>query len=64
MRNSKIINVLGYLIGGVGGFVYYKVFPCEGGCAITSSPFFTIMIGALIGDFIVQTIKVSFPSKF
>jgi hypothetical protein len=64
MKNAaSIITALGYLVGGIGGFVYYKLFPCEGGCTITSSPLITIMIGAFIGGFISQVINLSFNSK-
>lgn len=51
IRNK--LSVAGFIIGGIGGFVYWKLVGCNSGtCAITSSPrnstiYFAIM-GALV----------------
>lgn len=51
IRNK--LSVAGLIIGGIGGFVYWKLVGCNSGtCAITSSPrnstiYFAIM-GALV----------------
>lgn len=64
MKNKQtIIAILGYLVGALGGFVYYSFFPCETGCTVTSNPFITMMIGAFIGGFIFQFIHEIFFVK-
>jgi len=54
IKTASLINLIGYVVGGVGGIIYIKLFPCETGCAIRSNMFFNILIGALIGDLIFQ----------
>ncbi|ETA79438.1 DUF6132 family protein [Youngiibacter fragilis] len=42
--------VTGPIIGGVLGFLYYKIVGCRtGSCPITSSPVRSIIYGALMG---------------
>ena len=44
---------LGILLGGVGGFLYYKLIGCRTGtCPITSNPWISTAYGALIGGLI------------
>lgn len=57
LKVPLLINLLGYVIGGIGGIIYFKLFPCETGCAIRSNIFSNILMGALIGDLIYQLIK-------
>lgn len=57
IKAAALINLLGYLIGGVSGIIYFKLFPCETGCAIRSNIFFNLLMGALIGDLIFQLVK-------
>lgn len=51
IRNK--LSITGFIIGGIGGFMYWKLVGCNSGtCAITSSPrnstiYFAIM-GALV----------------
>jgi hypothetical protein len=41
---------LGALIGGIGGFIYYKIVGCPtGACPITRKPLNSIIYGAFIG---------------
>lgn len=64
MKNRQtLIILLGYIIGAVGGYVYYRLFPCETGCTITSSPLITMLIGAFIGGFVFQLIHEVFFVK-
>jgi hypothetical protein len=64
MKNRQtLIAVVGYMVGAIGGFVYYNLFPCETGCTITSSPFITMLIGAFIGGFVFQLINEMFFVK-
>ena len=49
MKNrEKIVTWLSYLIGAIGGLVYYRFYSCDNGCAITSNPYLTMLFGALI----------------
>lgn len=44
------LSILGVLLGGVGGFLYYKEIGCANGtCPITSNPYLTVIYGALVG---------------
>lgn len=47
----------GGLLGGVGGFLYWSYVGCTTGtCPITSSPFMSIVFGALMGGIILNSI--------
>jgi hypothetical protein len=42
--------IIGTVIGGTAGFIYYKMIGCpSGACAITSNPWLTILWGAILG---------------
>lgn len=48
--------LLGVVLGGVGGFLYYYFIGCSGGtCPITSNPTITVAYGVFVG--VVLTIK-------
>ena len=52
-RYKLLFSIGSYLIGAVVGFIYYKLYACKNGCAITSNPFLSIIFGAIIiGNFI------------
>jgi len=43
-------------IGAVGGFLYYYFVGCtSGSCAITSNPYMSIVMGGLMGYFVVNS---------
>lgn len=45
-----IFSVIGIIVGGALGFLYYKKVGCPtGSCPITSNPFSSTIYGALIG---------------
>jgi hypothetical protein len=47
---------LGVTIGGLVGFLYYYFVGCTSGhCAITSSPYMSIIWGGLLGLFVVKS---------
>ena len=47
---------LGVFIGGLAGFLYYYFVGCASGhCAITSSPYMSIIWGGLLGLFVVKS---------
>ncbi len=46
--------ILGILIGGLIGYLYYRFVGCaSGSCAITSNPYLTTLYGAIIGLLVV-----------
>ena len=64
MKNrGTIITWLSYLIGAIGGLAYYRFYSCDNGCAITSNPYLTMLFGALIFGFFVQSIYELFFIK-
>jgi TPP-dependent indolepyruvate ferredoxin oxidoreductase alpha subunit len=54
------INLIGALIGGVAGFVYYKQVGCNsGGCMISGNPYVSTVYFGVLGSLIVSIIKPS-----
>ena len=50
----SIPEIIGALIGGIGGFIYYYKVGCVSGtCAITSNPWLSVFWGTLMGYLIV-----------
>jgi len=48
--NMILRTIIGIVIGGIAGFLYYKLIGCRSGsCPITSSPFSSIIFGAIFG---------------
>jgi len=46
----SIPSLIGILIGGIGGYIYYIKIGCVSGtCPITSNPWLTIIWGAAVG---------------
>jgi len=49
MRKHRI-TILGMMLGGIGGYLYWRFVGCStGGCPITSSPFMSTLWGVLMG---------------
>jgi LytS/YehU family sensor histidine kinase len=47
---------LSITIGGIGGFLYYYFVGCtSGSCAITSSPYGSILMGSFLGFFLTSS---------
>ena len=45
-----LINVIGIVVGAIGGYIYYTQVVCvTGGCPLTSNPYITILWGAFMG---------------
>lgn len=39
-----------FMLGGaLAGYLYYRFFGCTNGCAVTSSPYITVLYGAVMG---------------
>lgn len=63
MKKETISTLLGYIFGGLGGYLYYLAFPCQGGCTVTSNALITIMLGSFIGGFLFQLVFELFFAK-
>jgi Family of unknown function (DUF6132) len=56
LNNMVLRIVIGIVIGGIAGFLYYKLVGCRTGtCPITSSPFSSIVFGAIFGGLIASS---------
>ena len=48
--------LIAVIVGGLGGFVYYHFVGCaSGSCPITSNPYMSIIMGAFLGFFVVNS---------
>ena len=47
-KYKLLVSIGSYLLGAIIGFIYYKFYGCNHGCAITSNPYLTMIFGALI----------------
>lgn len=63
MKKETLSTILGYVFGGIAGYIYYLAFPCEGGCTVTSNVLITVMIGSFIGGFVFLVINEFFFEK-
>lgn len=49
-KKFNFIPVLGAVLGGIGGYIYYIEVGCNSGsCAITSNPYMSMLWGAAMG---------------
>ena len=56
-KEEKRMVVLGAILGGIGGYVYYYFVGCASGtCAITSNPVNSTVYGALMGGLLFSSI--------
>jgi len=57
------LTILGGLLGGVGGYLYYRFVGCASGtCPITSNPYLSILWGLLIGGLFLNSFEKK-PAK-
>jgi hypothetical protein len=54
LQSEKYFTVLGYVIGAIFGYIYFKLNPCTTGCALRSTPYATIIMGLLLGGIVFQ----------
>jgi len=55
---KHILKIIGILVGGVAGFLYYHFVGCtSGNCPITSNPYITVVYGALLGYLLFDMFK-------
>jgi len=56
LNNMVLRIIIGIVIGGVVGFLYYKLVGCRSGsCPITSNPLSSIIFGAIFGGLIASS---------
>ncbi len=56
---NTIKNIIGTIVGIIGGYLYYHFIGCNsGGCAITSNPYMTILWGGLLGYLLFDLYKI------
>ncbi len=52
------LSLLGLLLGGVGGYSYYKFIGCASGtCPITSNPYISTIYGMIVGALLLNTFE-------
>lgn len=56
-RNQLKWYVPGILLGAVAGYIYYHFWGCDGTCAITSSPWRSMLYGVVMGGLINSMFK-------
>jgi len=62
-RNTQK-NIAGFILGALGGFIYYRLVGCNsGGCAITSNPTMSILWGAAMGYLLADIFKIREKTK-
>ena len=54
LHSEKYFTYLGYVLGAIGGYLYFLAFPCTTGCALRSTPYTTIIMGLLLGGIVFQ----------
>ncbi len=55
---NNIKNIAGLALGVLGGFLYYRFIGCSGGCAITSSPWLSMLWGGILGYLLFDMVKL------
>lgn len=49
---------VGSILGGIGGYIYWYFIGCDlGGCPITSSPYNSVIWGAIMGSLLLSMFK-------
>jgi len=62
-RNT-IKNLIGLIVGVIGGYLYYHFVGCNsGGCAITSNPYMSMLWGGLMGYLVADIFKIKEKSQ-
>jgi Family of unknown function (DUF6132) len=59
IRNGIKITVIGAVVGGAAGFLYYRFIGCSSGsCMITSNPYISTLYGMLMGGLIADSFRI------
>ncbi len=48
-RQRAVKVIIGIILGGTAGYLYYYFYGCDGTCLITSSPIRSILYGSVMG---------------
>lgn len=55
---KHLAKIIGIVVGGVAGFVYYRLVGCASGtCPITSNPYISVLYGSLMGYLVSDMFK-------
>ena len=55
---KNLLKIIGALLGGIAGFMYYHFVGCASGtCPITSNPYISLLYGALMGYLLLDMFK-------
>lgn len=55
---KHFLKIIGALIGGIGGFLYYHFVGCASGtCPITSNPYISVIYGGFLGYLLFNMFK-------
>ncbi len=55
---QNMLYIIGGVLGAIGGYLYYHFIGCTTGtCPITSSPYLSILFGAIIGSLLLSMFK-------
>lgn len=64
LTRNRIKNLVGFLVGALGGYLYYYFIGCtSGSCAITSNPYMSILWGSLLGYLLFDMFKLKEQPK-
>lgn len=52
------LTLIGLIVGGIGGYVYYKTIGCASGtCPITSNPYISTIYGMILGALLLNNFE-------
>ncbi|MBP6231414.1 MAG: hypothetical protein KA397_07180 [Paludibacteraceae bacterium] len=55
---QNILYIIGSIVGAIGGYIYWYFIGCDsGGCPITSSPYNSVIWGAIMGALLLSMLK-------
>jgi hypothetical protein len=63
LKTRTFWTILGYVLGAVGGYIYFLNVKCETGCYMKTSPVYNVIFGFFIGGFLFQFIHEFFIAK-
>lgn len=57
-RKKMIAIIIGAVMGGTAGFLYYRFIGCRSGaCIITGNPYISTIYGAVLGGLVANLLK-------
>ena len=63
LKTRVFWTISGYILGAIGGYIYFLNVQCETGCYMKSSPVYNVIFGFFIGGFLFQFIHEFFIAK-